>query len=71
MCCPSFLRTSPLLLQLLHPVKGRACLEPFYLCLIESMVQLNSFLAAITVLEYSMQRLEVKDTQTHTHTESE
>lgn len=44
-------------LQLLHPVEGGACLEPFDLCLVKAVVQFQGFLAAVAVLHDSAKRL--------------
>lgn len=54
-CCPS---SSSLVLQLLHSVEGGAGLEPFDLCLVEAVEQLQGFLAAVAVLHNSVKRLE-------------
>ena len=45
------------LLELLHPVKGRASLEPLNLRLIEGVVERDGFLAAIAVLDHCCQGL--------------
>lgn len=42
--------SSSSMLQLLHPVEGGACLEPFNLCLIEAVDQFQGLLAAVAVL---------------------
>lgn len=49
--------SSSSVLQLLHPVEGGACLEPFDLCLIEAVVELQGVLAAVAVLQHCGQRL--------------
>lgn len=46
------------LLELLHPVEGRASLEPLKLRLIEGMVERDGFLAAVAVLDHCRQGLE-------------
>lgn len=46
------------MLQLLHPVEGGACLEPFDLCLVEGVVQYDGLLAAVAVLYECAQRLQ-------------
>lgn len=46
------------MLQLLHPVEGGACLEPFDLCLVEGVVQYQGLLAAVAVLYECAQRLQ-------------
>lgn len=44
-------------MQRLHPVEGGACLEPFNLCLVEAVVELEGVGAAVTVLHDCAQRL--------------
>lgn len=47
----------PSVLQLLHPVEGRPCLEPFDLCLVEAVIEFQRLLTAVTVLQNCMKRL--------------
>lgn len=46
------------LLELFHPVEGRASLEPLNLRLIKGVVEKDGFLAAIAVLDHCCQGLE-------------
>lgn len=49
---------SHLLLELLHPVEGGACLEPLDLRLVEGVIESDGFLAAVAVLDHCCQGLE-------------
>lgn len=51
-----FLRRRPSL-QLLHPVEGRAGLEPLDLRLVEAVVERDGLLAAVAVPDHRRQRL--------------
>lgn len=44
-------------LQLLHPVEGGSRLEPGDLCVVKGVVEVQSLLAAIAVLQYCLKRL--------------
>lgn len=45
------------MLQLLHPVEGGACFEPFDLCLVEAVDHFQGVLAAVGVLHDCAKRL--------------
>lgn len=53
-------------LQLLHPVEGGSRLEPRDLRLVKGVVEVQSLLAAVTVLQYCLKRLS-RAGQRHCH----
>lgn len=57
--------SSPCSLQLLHPVEGRSCLEPFDLCLVEAVVEFHCLLTAVAVPHDCGQRLEGSTRKRH------
>lgn len=49
--------STPSVLELFHPVQSRACLKPFDLCLVESVVELERVRRAVAVLHDCTERL--------------